>query len=141
MCNHNGICAHYLSLLQTCIRQIIQGQRGVYRMVLQVPDRIHSRWREHAKLDSSRRRVVKYTVSAALKMMNVTSQEFAKCWEFITKNASHDELFYLLKDAGFGSSILVTSAKLDFVRKVIQRYNDAKVFFVTIFQSYIFLLH
>ena len=113
----------------------------MYRMVLQVPDRIHSRWCEHAKIDSPSSRVVQYRVSAVLKMMNVTSQEFAECWEFITKNTSHDEIFYLLKDAGFGPSIHVTSAKLDFVRKVIQRYHDAKVFFVTIFQSYIFLLH
>ena len=59
--------------------------------------------------------------------MNVTSQEFAKCWEFMKKKTTNEELFCLFKDAEFRSPIAMTTGKLDFVRKVLQRYNDTKV--------------
>ena len=115
--NHNGKHA------------IIQGRRDedddVYRMRVHVPDRIHSRLCEHLKREES---PVGYSISAPLKMLNVTSQEFSECWGFIKNSTTDEELFCLFKDAGFGSSVPVTTRKLDFVRIVLQRYNDAQVF-------------
>ena len=93
-------------------------------MRVQVPDRIQSRWCKHVKINTH----VGYSIAVVLKMMNVTSQEFSKCWEFMKKSTTDEELFCLFKDAGFCPGVSISSGKLDFVRKVLQRYNDAKVF-------------
>ena len=77
----------------------------------------------------------KYALSKVLKMMNVPSKEFAKCWNFIKKNTTHEELFCLVKDAGFGPRDVALFSKVAFVRKVLQRYKDANVVWVSVFQS------
>ena len=69
-------------------------------------------------------------MSNALKMMNVSSKEFASCWQFVKKSTPPEELFSLLKDAGFGPRDAEISPKLEFVREVLQRYKEnTKVLF------------
>ena len=71
----------------------------------------------------------RYSLFKVLKMTNVISDEFAKCWKFVKNKATDDGLFRLWKEAGFGPlSCAETSSKVDFVHKVLQRYQEAKVF-------------
>ena len=130
------VIAHacYLSHVIHSIKQTFQGQIGVQNSVYNfrffVPPRLHSRWSKHMEVQGKLQ--FKYKLSKILKMTNVPSKEFAKCWEFIKKNTTHEELFCLLKD---GFSLVeaggdAASPKVDFVRKVLQRYEDAKVLFL-----------
>ena len=96
---------------------------NVYRMSLYVPASVHTRWSEHVK-QRARIKDFAYNISNGLKMMNVTSKEFAKCWQFMKKSTTDEELFCLLKDAGFGPPHAAIPPKVEFIRKVLQRYKD-----------------
>ena len=113
------------------MHEMIQGQitipDAVYDFRLCVPPRIHSRWLKYLKVQWARSPCV-YSLLTTLKITNVTSDEFGKCWQFTREIATDDELFRLLKEAGFGPHISARSPKFDFVRKVLQKYREAKVF-------------
>ena len=96
-------------------------------MVFRVPRRIASRWANHLKLQWEKVDF-NYSLFKVLKILNVTSQEFEKCWRFVDDSATEDEIFGLLKEAGFGVRSGAISPRINFVRKVLQRYKEAKVF-------------
>ena len=123
---------HHMS--HTRIKQTIQGQIDKpdydYGFRVYVPRRIHSRWSKHLKMQGlqvSKVRVRMYSIETVLKMAGITSDEFAKCWKFMGDNATDDELFRLFKEAGFGTHSSAIAPKIDFLSKVLQRYEDAKV--------------
>ena len=124
----------YLSHIIHSIKQTFQGKIDVeisaYRFRFFVPPRFHSRWAKH--MEGRGKLQFKYKLSKILKMINVRSKEFRKCWGFINRNTAHEELFCLIKD-GFSpveAGGHATSPKVDFARKVLQRYEDAKVSFL-----------
>ena len=92
-----------------------------------MPRRIASRWANHLKLEWEKVDF-NYSLFKVLKILNVTSQEFEKSWRFVDESATDDEIFRLLKEAGFGARSGAISPRIDFVRKVLQRYKEAKVF-------------
>ena len=92
-----------------------------------MPRRIASRWANHLKLQWEKVDF-NYSLFKVLKILNVTSQEFEKSWRFVDESATDDEIFRLLKEAGFGTRPGAISPRMDFVRKVLQRYKEAKVF-------------
>ena len=110
-----------------------------YRMQLSFPDFIHSKLCKYFNKQVTSKAKNRYTISKALKMMNVTSEEFKNCWQFVKKNTTHEELFCLLKEARFGPRDVALAPKLDFVRKVLQRHEDAKVCVFSLSSSISFL--
>ena len=71
-----------------------------------------------------------YSITAALKAVNIDKEEFLKCWNFVKSRTMPDEVFSWFKDAGFGqihSTSASTSSRAAFVRKILQRYKDIKV--------------
>ena len=135
MCILTLVFAHAIHhMSHTRIKQTIQGQIDIpdydYRFRVYVPQRIYSRWSKHLKMQGlqvSKVRVRKYSIEMALKMASITSDEFAKCWKFMSGDATDGELFRLLKEAGFGARSSAIAPKIDFVSKVLQRYEDTKV--------------
>ena len=123
-----------ITFFYTDIKQTIQGEidtrDDVYRFSLFVPHRILPRWSKYMKVVHGARVSFhyRYSLFKVLKMANVTSDEFGKCWEFVENKDTDDGLFRLLYEAGFGPRCAAYSSKLDFVRKVLQRYKEAKVF-------------
>ena len=108
----------------------------MYEFWLSVPPRLRSRWSKHVRRQGGNVSFqYKFSLSKMLRMTNVTSDEFAKCWEFVKKNTTHEDIFRLLKEAGFGHRYAALFTKLNFVRKVVQRCKDEKVFVVYMFQQ------
>ena len=72
-----------------------------------------------------------YSITAALKALNIDKEEFAKCWNFVRSRTMPGEVFSWFKDAGFGqvtrrpARISLTVA---FVRKILQRYKEIEVY-------------
>ena len=96
---------------------------------LSVPIWLHSRWKEIVK---RRRKYYQYSVTDALQSANIRGRKFLKRWRFVRSRTPPDELFSWFKDAGFGQGYMMqslrTSSRVTFVRKIMQRYKDIKVF-------------
>ena len=72
----------------------------------------------------------------SLQRANVSENEFKSCWFYLHPRLSDDELFSLFKDSGFSPRDHEVTG-IAFVRAVLQRYKDAKVF--SGFYQYVFL--
>ena len=86
--------------------------------------RIHERWGTHVQTDQQLR--FEYTIAAAAEMEHVSTEEFRKCWLYVSDKIPAQELFRMLKDAGIGQRDSDISDQTDFVKDVLQRYQDLK---------------
>ena len=81
-----------------------------------VPRRIVTRWGKHVR--NERKPFFQYKINAALERANVGKDEFKKCWKFVTRTMSDEDLFNLFKQAGFGQPNSKIVSKINFVKQV-----------------------
>ena len=98
--------------------------------IVYLPKLIISRWNTFLKSDRKRKKYW-YVITTALEVENVDKEEFLKCWKFVRPRTRPEEVFSWFKDAGFGqihSTSARKSLRVAFVRKILQRYKDIKVY-------------
>ena len=101
-------------------------ERGTSALRILVPERIGSRWGKHVR--NEKRTVFRYMVNAALKRANVSADDFSKCWAFVAPALSDQELFNLLKRAGFGQAGFGQpdkniDDKANFIKQIMRRFQ------------------
>ena len=99
-----------------------------------MPKRIKARWSRHHNLPKQDRYT--YDIAPALKKAKIDTDEFNICWSYLNAKLSSDELFSLFY-FGFSPRDPDVPGRLAFVRTVLKRYKDAKVF--SGFYQYVFL--
>ena len=115
----------------------IQGEtvdQEMDRMRFIVPKRIAVRYAQHFKLP--RLDLYRYDMTSSITKAKVCTAEFKIRWAYMRARLSDDELFSLFKDSGFSPRDHEVTG-IAFVRAVLQRYKDAKVF--SGFYQYVFL--
>ena len=91
-----------------------------------MPKRIKARWSRHHNLPKQDRYT--YDIAPALKKAKIDTDEFNICWSYLNARLSSDEIFSLFY-FGFSPTDPDVPGRLAFVRTVLKRYKDAKVFF------------
>merc|ERR1712032_1587678 len=89
---------------------------------VRIPMRLHVRWGRHVQIEQKLR--FSYTVTAAAEMKHVSTQEFRKCWLYVSDKIPAQELFRMLKDAGIGQRDSDISDKVNFVKIVLKHYRE-----------------
>ena len=74
-----------------------------------------------------------------LQKANVSEKEFKSCWFYLHPRLSDDELFSLFKDSGFSHGEI--TGRSAFVRTVLQRCKDIKVFCQNLYLYFYVYLH
>ena len=95
------------------------------RMRFIVPKRIAVRYAQHFKLP--RLDLYRYDMTSSITKAKVCTAEFKIRWAYMRARLSDDELFSLFKDSGFSPRDHEVTG-IAFVRAVLQRYKDVKVF-------------
>ena len=104
------------------------------RIKVIVPKRIGVRWAQHHNLPQLDHHG--YDMMPSITNAKVCTGMFKICWNYLRVRLSDDELFSLFKDSGFSPRDRKVIG-IAFVRSVLQRYKDAKVFFG--FYQYVFV--
>ena len=97
------------------------------RARISVPKRIRVRWVQHHNLPQQDR--YQYRMNSSLAKAKVCAEEFFTQWAYVRARLSDDKLFSLF-NFGFSPREHDVTRRLAFVRTVLQRYTDAKVFYV-----------
>ena len=123
----NGVSYPFIPFIQ---EQSDDEDEFSYTYVI-LPTWLNLRWEKFVKRPHPLR-IYRYGVTAAVKAANISRKEFLKCWTFVRSRASRDDIFCWLKDAGFGQDSIGksrrTPLRVAFVRKILQRYKDIKVY-------------
>ena len=125
-----------------CIQEQSDGEDEARYTSIFVPTRINARW---SKLVKHRRTTYQYGVTKALNSANIGREEFLKRWRFVKSRTPPDELFSWFKEARFGQGYMKVSRRtplrVAFIRKILQRYTDIKVFRVYRYLLFLFFYH
>ena len=130
-CYYTGIHMHIDLIL--AYTHIWSFQKKINSLVrVKVPRRIRARWLKHVEITQTSTDY-QYDISSAVKIANVCPEELRKCWKFVKSVISNEELFCMFKDAGFGSCRKQKQPHhvVSFVKKILQRYQDFKVFCIS----------
>ena len=101
-------------------------KKAVARTFVFIPKRLAARWAKHYNLRRQER--YQYRMfDSTLEKAKVSVNEFKKSWRYVHTQVSDNDLFSLLKDAGFGSAgdkSRTVDDRVDFIKNVIQRHKD-----------------
>ena len=100
---------------------IQQSPAGVPCITVDVPNHILARWCKHVGNVQNTRHY--YDMAEPLRKAHVSTEEFRKCWQYVSDKIPAQELFRMLKDAGIGQRDSDISDKVNFVKIVLKHYR------------------